>query len=90
MFSKYTLRSITHLTTCVVCKNYTFHYTLVYRVLLDQDSCQTQEELARTLGVTQPTISHRLTINAPFLIKNGRNLFVDLIVICDKKLKNFL
>ena len=27
--------------------------------LLDQDSCQTQE-LARTLGVTQQAISHRL------------------------------
>lgn len=28
--------------------------------LLDQDSCQTQEELAETLGVTQETISNRL------------------------------
>ena len=28
--------------------------------LLDQDSSQTQEELARTLGVTQQAISHRL------------------------------
>ena len=28
--------------------------------LLDQDSCQMQEELARTLGVTQQSISHRL------------------------------
>ena len=28
--------------------------------LLDQDSCQTQEELAHTLGVTQQAISHRL------------------------------
>lgn len=28
--------------------------------LLDQDSCQTQEELALTLGVTQQAISHRL------------------------------
>ena len=28
--------------------------------LLDEDSCQTQEALARTLGVTQPAISHRL------------------------------
>ena len=27
--------------------------------LLDQDSCQTQEELARTLGLTQQAISHR-------------------------------
>ena len=29
--------------------------------LLDQDSCQTQEELARSLGVSQQAISHRLT-----------------------------
>ena len=29
-------------------------------VLLDQDSCQTQEELAETLGVTQQAISNRL------------------------------
>ena len=28
--------------------------------LLDQDSCQTQEELASTLGVTQQAISQRL------------------------------
>ena len=28
--------------------------------LLDEDSCQTQDALALTLGVTQPTISHRL------------------------------
>ena len=28
--------------------------------LLDEDSCQTQESLALTLGVTQPAISHRL------------------------------
>ena len=28
--------------------------------LFDQDSCQTQEELALTLGVTQQAISHRL------------------------------
>jgi len=28
--------------------------------LLDEDSCQTQEELALTLGVTQQAISHRL------------------------------
>jgi len=28
--------------------------------LLDQDSCQTQEELARTLGATQQAISSRL------------------------------
>jgi len=28
--------------------------------LLDEDSCQTQEALALTLGVTQPAISHRL------------------------------
>jgi len=28
--------------------------------LLDEDSCQTQEALALTLGVTQSAISHRL------------------------------
>ena len=28
--------------------------------LLDQDSCQTQEKLERTLGVTQQAISHSL------------------------------
>ena len=28
--------------------------------LLDEDSCQTQEALALTLGMTQPAISHRL------------------------------
>ena len=28
--------------------------------LLDEDSCQTQEALALTLGVIQPAISHRL------------------------------
>jgi len=28
--------------------------------LLDEDSCQTQKELAFTLGVTQQTISYRL------------------------------
>ena len=28
--------------------------------LLDKDSCQTQKELALTLGVTQQTISYRL------------------------------
>ena len=28
--------------------------------LLDEDSCQTQKELALTLGVTQQTISYRL------------------------------
>ena len=28
--------------------------------LLEQDSCQNQEELARSLGVTQQTISKRL------------------------------
>ena len=27
---------------------------------LDKDSCQTQKALALTLGVTHPTISHRL------------------------------
>jgi len=27
---------------------------------LDEDSCQTQKELAFTLGVTQQTISYRL------------------------------
>jgi len=30
------------------------------KALLDEDSCQTQKELAFTLGVTQQTISHRL------------------------------
>jgi len=29
--------------------------------LLDEDLCQTQKELAFTLGVTQQTISYRLT-----------------------------
>ncbi|EGI62180.1 Mariner Mos1 transposase [Acromyrmex echinatior] len=29
-------------------------------VLLDQDSCQNQKELARSLGMTQPAISKRL------------------------------
>ena len=47
--------------------------------LKDQDSCQTQEKLARTSGVTQQAISHSLIINAEFLIKNGGNLFVHLI-----------
>ena len=47
--------------------------------LLDQDSCQMQDELARTLEVTQQAISHQLIINAQFLIKNGGNLFVHLI-----------
>ena len=28
--------------------------------LLDEDSCQTQEAIALTLGVTQPAILHRL------------------------------
>ena len=51
--------------------------------LLDQDSRQMQEELActSTLGVTQQAISHRLIINAQFLIKSGGNLFVHLILI---------
>ena len=31
-----------------------------YWIKTDQDSCQTQEELARTLGLTQQAISHRL------------------------------
>ena len=31
--------------------------------LLDEDSCQTQKELALTLGVTQQTISYRLNGN---------------------------
>ena len=39
--------------------------------LLDQDWCQKQEELARTLGVTQEAISHLLIINAHFLIKTA-------------------
>ncbi|KAG5323721.1 MOS1T transposase, partial [Pseudoatta argentina] len=30
--------------------------------LLDQDSCQNQEELARSLGMTQPAISKRLNV----------------------------
>jgi len=30
------------------------------KALLDEDSCQTQKELALTLGVTQQTISYRL------------------------------
>ena len=30
------------------------------KALLDEDSCQMQEALALTLGVTQPAISHRL------------------------------
>jgi len=30
------------------------------KALLEQDSCQNQEELARSLGVTQQTISKRL------------------------------
>ena len=30
-----------------------------WEALLNQDSCQTQDELARTLGVTQQAISHR-------------------------------
>jgi len=30
--------------------------------LLDKDSCQTQKELALTLGVTQQTISYRLKL----------------------------
>ena len=47
--------------------------------LLDQDSCQIQEDLARTLGVTQKAISHHLKINAQFLMKNGGNLFEHLI-----------
>ena len=46
--------------------------------LLDQDSCQTQEELARILAVTQQGMSHCL-ISAQFLIRNGGNLFVHLI-----------
>ena len=41
--------------------------------LLDQDSCQIQEELARTLRVSQQAISHRLIINAQ-LTKNYKKL----------------
>ena len=40
---------------------------------MDQNSCQTQE-LARTLGVIQQEISHRLIINAQFLVKKRREL----------------
>jgi len=32
------------------------------KALLNEDSCQTQKELALTLGVTQQTISYRLKI----------------------------
>ncbi|EGI67648.1 Mariner Mos1 transposase [Acromyrmex echinatior] len=32
------------------------------KALLDQDSCQNQKELARSLGVTQPAISKRLKV----------------------------
>jgi len=32
------------------------------KALLDEDSCQTQKELALTLGVTQQTISYRFEI----------------------------
>ena len=42
--------------------------------LLDQDSCQTQGELAHELGVTQQAILYRLIINAQFLIKKQREL----------------
>ena len=37
------------------------------KALLDQVSCQTQEELVSTLGMTQRAIYHRLIINAQFL-----------------------
>ena len=47
--------------------------------LLDQDSCQTQEELARTLRVTQQAISLRC-IECPIFDKNGGKLFVYLIL----------
>ena len=39
--------------------------------LLDQDSCQTQEELARTLEVTQQAISHHLNLLG--MIQKQRN-----------------
>ena len=51
------------------------------KALLNQDSCQTQQELSRTSGVTQQAISLRLIINAQFFIKNSGNLFVHLIQI---------
>ena len=47
--------------------------------LFNQDSCQTQKEHERRLGVTQQAISYRLMINTQFFIKNGENLFVILM-----------
>ena len=38
--------------------------------ILDQDSCQMQEELARTLEVTQQAISHRLK-SLRIILKQG-------------------
>ena len=39
--------------------------------LLDEDCCQTQEELAESLGVTQAAISKRLKV-AGYIQKQGR------------------
>ena len=39
--------------------------------LLDQDSCQTQEELALILGMTQQAITHRLKLLG--MIQKQRN-----------------
>ena len=50
-----------------------------FKKLLNRDSCQTQE-LAPILGVTKQAISHRLIINAQFLINNGGKLFVHLVI----------
>ena len=47
------------------------HEDAELEALLDQDLCQTQEELARTLGVTQHAISHRL--KSLGMIKNQGN-----------------
>ena len=46
-----------------------------FEALLDQDSCQTQQELARTLGVTQEAISHRLK-------SGGMNIHGKKLLLC--------